>query len=194
MRNKLIRSAVLGGVVVFLWSSFSWMVLPWHQVSFKQFQNEEKVAEVIRENAPESGIYILPNTCAYNKSCDATNHEAKNRAAEGKEKMALGPVVFASVQPFGVDPNMSRPIFFAVLMNIIGAFIITWMVAKLNTTYWGNVGYVVMMGLLVGLLGLLPEWNWWNFSLSYVIVGIMDLIIGWFFGGVVIARILAKRA
>ncbi|HAZ15808.1 MAG TPA: hypothetical protein DCY54_04165 [Parachlamydiales bacterium] len=190
--KTLLRCAILGGLIVFLWGTFSWTVLPWHQNSFKQFKNEEKVANAIRENAVEEGIYLLPSMFAYDKH--ESKGESKQRAAEGKDKMMRGPVMFASIKPFGIDPNLARPMFVGVLLNMVGAFLISWIVSKIKSDFWGYTGYVTLIGVIVGILSFFPEWNWWNFPLSYAMVGLMDLLIGWFLAGMFIARFLSKRA
>ncbi len=192
MDNKLIRAAVLGGIIVFLWGLGSWMLLPLHQVTINHFQNEEMVAEVIRENALERGIYLLPNMFTYDNK--QVPDVARQRVEEGREKMARGPVMFASIQPLGVKPNMAGSFFISVIINIVGAFLISWIVSLIKGDFWRRVGFVTLIGFIVGFLGLLPAWNWWNFSLSYVVVGIMDLIIAWFLAGLMIAKIQMKKS
>lgn len=191
MDKKLFQAAVLGGIIVFLWGLISWMLLPWHQVTIKQFVNEERVAEVIRENALERGIYLMPSMYTYDNR--QTPAVAQQRVEEGREKLARGPVMFASINPQGVNPNMAGSFFISIVINIIGAFFITWIVSQIKGGYWQRVGFITLIGFLVGFLGLLPAWNWWNFNMSYVVVGMMDLLIGWFLAGLLIAKIQQKK-
>lgn len=58
MKNAL--AVFLCGIVMFVWGIASWMVLPWHENAANRFADESEVAEVIRKNAPEAGIYWLP--------------------------------------------------------------------------------------------------------------------------------------
>lgn len=192
MKKLLIRSAVLGGIIVFLWGLVSWMILPWHQASIKQFQNEERVAQVIRENAFERGIYLLPNMFTYDSK--QVSDVAQQRVRESRERVARGPVMFASINPLGVNPNMAGSFFISVIINIVGAYLISWIVSLIKTDYWGRVKLITLMGFIIGFLGLLPAWNWWNFSFGYVAVGMMDLLIGWFLAGMMISKIQAKKA
>ena len=55
-----ILGVILASVVFFIWSAISWMALPWQRGIFKAFQNEAKMAQVLAEQAPVSGIYGLP--------------------------------------------------------------------------------------------------------------------------------------
>lgn len=193
MKKSLFRAAILGGIIVFIWGMASWMILPWHQVTLKAFTNEQRVASVIRENAPTPGVYIMPNFWAAKNQDEMTN-EAKIRAETGRDRMASGPVMFASIRPTGVNPSMSGTFFLGLIFQIIAAWIITWMLMQTKgLNFWGKVRYVTLFGLFAGIVSLLPAWNWWGFSVSYVVVGMMDLIIGWFLGGIVIAKVLAKK-
>ncbi|HCJ83594.1 MAG TPA: hypothetical protein DHV52_04640, partial [Parachlamydiales bacterium] len=76
--------------------------------------------------------------------------------------MMRGPVMFASIKPFGIDPNLARPMFVGVLLNMVGAFLISWIVSKIKSDFWGYTGYVTLIGVIVGILSFFPEWNWWN--------------------------------
>ena len=72
MQKTLLKSAVIGGLIVFIWGLFSWMVFPWHQSCLNKFSNESEVADVLRDNAPKPGMYVLPNTFCYK---DGSSHQ-----------------------------------------------------------------------------------------------------------------------
>ena len=59
MKN-VFKAALLGGVLAFVWSVCSWMVLPWHHRCFMEFSGEREVALVLQSNAPKKGIYLIP--------------------------------------------------------------------------------------------------------------------------------------
>jgi len=61
MVKKLLLGTVLGGLIVFAWGAISWMVLPWHAATLQAFTNEAAVSKVIQANAPQPGVYFLPN-------------------------------------------------------------------------------------------------------------------------------------
>jgi|ERR1700722_16892441 len=183
-KKKLFRGAIIGGVIVFLWCLISWMALPWHSMVFKKFDDESSVAHAIRNNAQESGVYILPNTFKYNPS--TSNEEME----QGMMMMQRGPTMFASVQVNGMGHKSVRPFVISLILEIIGAGIVTWMLLQTKgLKYKHRVGFVTLYGLAIGVLGILPAWNWWCFSLSYTMVIFLDLIIGWFLAGLAIAKI-----
>ena len=184
IQKKLMKSAVIGAVIVFFWCMASWMLLPWHVQAFNKFSDESSVAHAIRNNAPVDGIYILPNTYHYNSSTSSEEME------KGMMMMQKGPTVFASVHLEGMGQKTARPFIVSFLIQLIGAAIVSWMLLKTHgLKYKQKVLFVTLFGLAVGVLGLLPAWNWWSLSLSYTASIFFDLIIGWFLAGLAIAKI-----
>lgn len=186
MSKTHLKAAIIGGLIVFIWGIFSWMVFPWHQSSLKRFSSESSVASAIRNNAPESGVYILPNTFSYN---DSTSSSEMSR---GMEMMERGPFVFASVRTNGMGPMTLKPFVFSLVLQIIGAFIVTWMLMQTKLPFKRQVAFVTLFGVGVAILGQLPDWNWWGFSGCYIATTMLDLVIGWFLAGFAIAKVLKR--
>lgn len=188
MSKNHLKCALIGGLIVFIWSLFSWMIFPWHQTCLKKFNNESDVADVIRANAPEAGMYVLPNTFAYH---DGSTSQKDMTA--GMQMLEKGPFMFASVKPQGIGKMTIGPFIISLIIQIIGAFIATWMLLQAkNLPFKKQVGFVTVFGLAVGILGYLPDWNWWGFSSGYVFAHIVDLVVGWFLAGFAIAKVLKK--
>lgn len=183
-KKKLIRGSVIGGVIVFLWCLVSWMVLPWHAMVFQRFSDEDSVANAIRNNAPASGVYLLPNTYTYNASTSVSTME------KGMNMMEYGPTMFASIQVNGMGERTARPFILSLIIQIIGAGIVTWMLLfTKGLKYKQRVWFVTLFGISIGVLGILPAWNWWGLSFGYVVSIFFDLIVGWFLAGLAIAKI-----
>lgn len=180
--KKAILCGIVGGIVVFIWGMVSWKMLPWHVRSLHQFKNEAQVYEAIKKNAPVSGIYVLPNM--YGASAAQESHQ---------KMLAKGPVMFASVLVEGAGHLSVMPFVIALATQIVGAILIMWMLmqTKLNS-FRKKVGFVVLVGFLVGLLGVLPAWNWWGFSGAYVLSCFGDLIIGWGLAGLAMVKLMKR--
>jgi len=185
MRQKqFIQGAVFGGIIVFLWSMVSWMFIPWHAFVFKSFTDEVQVARVIQDNASMSGMYVLPNTFNYNASTSSTQME------NGLRMMQAGPTMFASIRLEGVGSMTIRPIVIALLLQILGAWIVTWMLLQTKGLKFSKrLKFVLLFGISIGVLGVLPAWNWWGFSMNWVLFLFTNLIVGWFLAGLAIAKI-----
>lgn len=183
-KKKFIKGAVIGGVIVFLWCLVSWMILPWHAMVFNSFTDENSVANAIRDNAPVSGVYILPNTYSYNASTSTSTME------QGLIMMQTGPTMFASIQVNGMGSRTVKPFIVSLIIQIIGAGIVTWMLLQTKgLNYRQKVWFVTLFGIAIGVLGVLPGWNWWSLSAGYAITLFADLLVGWLLAGFALAKI-----
>jgi hypothetical protein len=182
MNKGLLRSAFLGGLIIFFWEIISWMGLPWHAATLHRFDNETHVAQVIMENSQRSGVYVLPNIHA-NGNPDAEMHA---QIESGKAR----PLMFAAIQDKGMNPQ-SIPSFIGVLISyIIAAFFVSVVASQLKpASYFERVGLIVLIGLIIGVMVYVPGCVWWGFSSGFTMVGMLDLIIEWFFAGLVIAKL-----
>lgn len=180
-------AALVGSIIVFVWSWFSLMCLPWHQNNLMKFDNETHVADVIRSNTLESGIYVLPNTLHYN------DQTSQREIAQGTDLLENGPFVFASVMRNGVGELSAWPFVIAFLIDFAGALIATWLVRQaLGLSVRRMILFFALFGLGVGIISQLPEWNWWGFPFMFVFVNILDIFIGWTLAGIGMAYTFRK--
>jgi hypothetical protein len=215
------KCAFIGGIVVFLWGVVSWMILPWHQMTMHKFSDEKSVAITIQDNAYTSGVYVLPNLFKHHKEMRTGMHHHKDawkqeqdasqvmrkghmdgesskdhmhmEMMKQKEMMRQGPFVYAFVKKEGMEPNSAAPFIAGVIIQIIAAYIITCLLMMSKAmSYMKQVGFVTIIGLFAGIVALLPDWVWMGMSLDFLIVNMLDLVIGWFLGGLVIAKVLKK--
>ena len=178
MLKRLLLGTVLGGVVVYAWGSISWMALPWHQATFQAFTNEEVVSTVLQLAAPASGVYLLPKMGA-----SASEQQLAH------ERMKQGPVMLAAIRAHGADPN--DPMFYVkgLGLELVGACLMTWLLLSLpGLSYGARVRTVTVVAFIAGVLIRLQDWHWWGFSARYTLVAILDLVIGWFLAGLIIAK------
>jgi hypothetical protein len=136
-------------------------MLPWNQHYLHEFKNEKAVVKVIRANATGSGIY----------------------------EPSFGLV---AVKMEGQSPDMTGSLVKDLILSIVGAFLVTWLLLQCSaTTYFRQVGFVTMVGLVIGLLGPLSWWVLYGFPIGMTIVSLAEPTIAWFLSGLVIAK-LAK--
>lgn len=172
-----IKAGIVGGVILFIWGFISWMVLPWHQASIRQFKDVQAVSKVIEENAPRSGIYLIPNHFATEK-------------VQGSQ---TEPMVFASVNQKGMNSSMVIPMLIGLLTQIIAACFVAWMLLQTNFGYSCRVWFVVVFGIAAGIVSQIPSWNWLGFDINYAGIMFADLIIGWFLAGLVMAGMIRSK-
>lgn len=206
MQKTLWKSALLGGIIVFIWGIISWMLLPWHMMTTHKFVNEEQVAMAVKANAPQSGIYFLPschvddnqnnqsqNEQPSKEDRDNAKADLQQRMNDAKARMKRGPVLFTSVCLEGMDPSSPKPFIGCLVIQIIAAFLASWLLMHAKAQpYMRHVWFVTVIGLFAAVVSALPSWNWMGFSTGWTIVSILDLVIGWFLAGLAIAKIMKK--
>lgn len=174
INRTVIKAALAGGGVLFVWGVVYWAVLPFHQVVFGEFRDEDAVASVLTQNASQSGIYIYPG----------------GQDEEAAEKWARGPFAFVVFHSGGVT-SMVRPLFTQLGIQVLGAFLISLLLARAGIgAYWGRVGFVVLLLLTAGVLCHLPNWNWWHFPTGHIVLVFADLLAGGLLAALVMARII----
>ena len=177
----LIKGALLGGLVAFIWMNISWMVLPWHWMTISALPDDAPVAEALRSHVSESGLYILP------WSAD----QSEEAMAEVSTKMEKGPFSFMVIHPAGFKANMPVMMISGLLFNIVVALMLTYLLTKTSgLSYIQKVGFVKIAAVAGALVIAVPNLIWWQFPFAYTAVTIVDTAVTWGFAGLVIARVV----
>lgn len=180
MNIKFWRAAILAGIIVWVWSGVSWVILPWHQAATKQFRNESEVTQVLQDNTTSSGVYALPGLSV--------------EYGVGHGNSQQGSYFFGPVHPEGRASSSYMLYFYSLFCSIVAAAIICWLILQAKgISFWKQVQFAMLMGLFAGVVLCNNDWVWAGYSRAYVAVSIVDLLIAWFFGGIVIAKNLANK-
>ncbi|MGH7729716.1 MAG: hypothetical protein ACRENJ_00515 [Candidatus Eiseniibacteriota bacterium] len=192
MIRSLVLGAVLGGVVAFAWSAVSWTLLPWHDSAMKSFTDEAAVAQVLRDNIPSGGMFMLPGPPpGYDRMSKAEKEAAEAAMAQ---KRSEGPYLHGVVWR-RVRDDMGRQMGVALLFDVLSALLVTMLVMRTGGMTWGGrVMFVVTMALAACMIAVAPNWIWWHHPADVVIVQMADLLIGWLLAGMVIAKVAAPKA
>lgn len=192
MMRSLVLGSVLGGVIVFVWTAVSWMLLPWHNNSMKSFANEAAVAQVIRDNVPSGGMFAIPG---WPPGFDAMSQAQKDSCqAAMAQKMADGPYFYGVVWR-GVKEDMGRSMGVGLLFDVLAALLVTMLVMKTGGMSWaGRVMFIVTAALAVCMIAIAPNWIWWHHPSGYTMVSMADVLIAWTLAGMVIAKVAAPKA
>lgn len=186
MAKKLLLGAIIGGVILFLWGAVSHMLLPLATAGLEQFTNEEAIKQTVVANAPRSGVYFLP----YMQQ-EGLTEEQQNAAFE---KAMQGPVLFVAVR-LGRAASFGSLLGTQFLIDVLTALLLTALLLNLRPIgYAKRVLFVVVVGLVVGIAALLPDWNWYNFSATYTAGEFVGLVIGFALAGLALARIAKPAA
>lgn len=189
MIKSLALGAVLGGLVAFLWSAVSWMMLPWHNAGMKSFTNEATVAQVVLDNVPTGGMFLLPGIPPGYEQMSADQRKMADAARA--TALANGPYMYAVVWR-GLSENMGKQMGLWLLFNMLAALLVSMLVMKTGGMSWGGrVMFVVTAAVAVCLIAVIPNWIWWRYPREVILVTMADIVIAWLLAGMVIAKVAA---
>lgn len=173
---KLIKGALLGGLIIWAWFALSWHVIPWHSDSLMGFKDEKAVATALTKAAPDSGVYVLPFT---NMGKD--------------EQKTDKPFAFVSVYAPGVNVKDSMPgmMIGAFVMSVVMAGFLSCLLTK-KVDGFCPVAFSMKIGLLAGIAANVPNFLFYHFPLSWTLTGIADQVIAFALAGAVIGKCVLK--
>jgi hypothetical protein len=180
-----VLAGLLGGLVVFVWSAFSHMVLPLGDVGMRSLPKEEAVLGVFRTTLPEPGMYFFPGMDPKDKSAAAREAWAA--------KYRTGPAGLLIYHPIGGEAPSARMLGVELLSNILAALVAAYALTRLRAGYLRRVATVAALGLFGWLSVSVSYWNWYGFPGNYILAEGADQVAGWFLGGLVLAKLAVAK-
>ncbi len=165
------------GLAVFVVSALAWTVMPHHKKEFRSLPNDDAVLGAIRGGNPAPGLYMTPWF---------GSQEART-SADGKAKLAAGPMAFITVMPGG-DRSMGPMMAQSLLVNIVVATFVAYLAFH---TLPAGADYLTVFRVtgtatfMACGLGHLPDSVWFGRPWSSYLLGAFDaLLYGLIAGGV----------
>lgn len=190
--KKILIGGLVGGLVFYIWQSFSWMMLPWHMP--KNIPDPEPVVELLQERITEHWVYHFPSFPdeMNDKSLSKDDKKKVWDAVEARYKK--GPRIMQMVYLPGGGPFMySAQFVFGILINIVMATVAAYLLSLASgklSGYGQRVIFVALVGLIASLSGPITNWNWWLYPAGFIVAVAVDMIIAWVLAGLVIAKIV----
>ena len=181
MNRQIFIAGLLGGLAIFVWSSISWMALPWHSATISNLPAGEQIAQLLKESGSPSGVYHFPGFPA---------EENEAAMAETVKKFNAGPnLTFLVYHPGGLimmDPmQFIRALIFNILAATLGAYLLS--LSGPPASFGQRFRFVALLGVIVAVVGPLSDWNWWHFPMGFTLVNTVDMLLTWMIAGAVIA-------
>jgi hypothetical protein len=180
LKNIFVASFA-AAVIAFVWGFFSWTMLPWHNPL--KFKDSDAVSSVIKANAPEHGIYLLP------VGPESMSDEAGMKKYETDVK--AGPFVWTMVAPHVPNYSMQVSMGLSFLRAFVAAVILCLLLRQMTSDCFRcRILFCVLIYLLVGLNSEGPYWIWFNGPLKNMLIMIADHLIEGLLVGVVLAKLV----
>lgn len=178
--KRIVLGGILAGIVVFAWGAISHILLPLGGAGFRILEREEPVVAALREGAREPGLYFFPT---FDPSRKMTPEEEK----AWTEKYVAGPTGLIVYRPGGEPPAFGRNLAVELVTTIAAAMIAAYVVSLTVAPFRKRVLLVAMLGLFAWFSISASYWTWFGYPASYVIAEGIDQVVGWLFGGLVLA-------
>jgi hypothetical protein len=189
---KILLTGILGGIVMFIWTSIAHMALPLGEAGIKEIPNERAVLDGMHSNIGEkSGFYLFPGPGV---GADATRQEKREAMKAALEKMASGPsglLIYHFARPFALGKSLG----FEFVTEVIESILVVSLLAQTRIRGGGGrVGFVFVAGILAAVTTNIPYWNWYGFPTVYTVSYMFIQLVGFLCVGIVAGLILRNRA
>jgi len=173
--KRIAIAAVVGGVIIFLWSFISHMLLPLGEMGFSALPNEAAVLEGLKTSIPQEGLYIFPNPAT--------------KPPGGADTRPAGLLVFHPEGGWDISPGrLGNELFSNILAAAVAAFI----ASLLAAAYGRRVLAITLLGLFGWLSLIVSYWIWYGFPTAYILGEGINEVVGWFLAGLAIAKIVPR--
>jgi hypothetical protein len=191
MSTRAILAAIVGGIVMFIWSFVAHDLLPLGEIGMRQLNNEDQVLDALKTNlGDEAGIYHFPGHMA---GPNATRQEKAEAIKRAMEKAASGPtgiLIYQSSRQFSFGKLLGVEFATELLEAILAVFLLT---QTRIQSFGGRVGFVVVVGILAAITTNIPYWNWYGFPSNYTAAYMFTEIVGFLCVGIIAALLLPRQ-
>jgi hypothetical protein len=188
---RTLFASILGGIVMFIWTSIAHMALPLGEAGISQIPNESAVLSAMQTNIGDNtGLYVFPGLGVGN---DASRQEKSEGMKHMAEKIAANPsgilMYHAPGRPFALGKSLGIEFGTEVLESILVIFLLVQ--ARIHS-FAGRVGFVLIAGILTAIATNVSYWNWYGFPGVYTASYMVIQIVGFFLVGIVAGIVLRK--
>jgi len=190
---KILLAGILGGIVMFIWTSLAHMALPLGEAGIREIPNESAVLSAMQSNiGDQTGLYIFPGPGV---GKDATRQEKNEAMKHMAEKIAANPSGILMYHAPGRPFTLGKWLGVEFATELVEAILVVFLLAQTRiASFSGRVGFVVVAGILAAITTNISYWNWYGFPSVYTTSYMLIQIAGFFLVGVVAALVLPKRA
>jgi len=182
MNVRTLIAGALGGLVVFIWLSISWMALPFHGESLNGIQHNAQLDAMLIQLGAKDGLNYYPSY---------EGMELQEYSALAKSVPNIG---IMSYHRDGFD--MDNPM--AYIRGLLGCIIAGILVATLlgvlpaGSSMAGRILFCTLFGAAAFFCTQWVSGGFFHFPMRHTMLELMDGVISWTLAGVVMAFILRR--
>ena len=186
---RILPAGILGGIVMFIWTSIAHMALPLGEAGIDEIPNESAVLGAMQSSmGDKTGLYIFPGLGV---GKNATREEKSEAMKQMQQRIAANPSGILMYHPPGRQFAFGKSLAVEFSTEVLQAILVIWLLAHTSIgSVAGRVGFVVIAGILAAITTNISYWNWYGFPGVYTASYILIEIIGFVLVGVIAAFVL----
>src|SRR5205809_6179852 len=147
---KILLAGILGGIVMFIWTSIAHMALPLGEAGIAEIPNESAVLSAMQSNiGDQTGLYIFPGPGVEKNATRQEKNEAMKHMAE---KMATNPSGILMYHAPGRSLTLGKWLGIEFGTELIEAILAVFLLAQtVIASFAGRVRFVLLAGTLAAL-------------------------------------------
>jgi hypothetical protein len=181
--KKILLGSIVGGLLLFIWQTLSWMVLDLHAKAHTYTDKEAAIMNVLNTELTAGGHYMLPGPIPGGTMED---HQKIMDSTKGKPWAMI-----SYHKTYEVDMVMN--IVRGFIVNILLMALFCWILTKITAPKFGTVFLAsIFTGLIVFLNGIYTGHIWYP---TYDLMAhLTDAIVGWGLAGLWLGWWYSKKA
>src|SRR6478736_88297 len=190
---KILLAGVIGGIVMFIWTSIAHMALPLGEAGINEIPNESGVLSAMQSSMGDNSVlYIFPGLGV---GKNATREEKNEAMKQMQQRIAANPSGILMYHPPGRQFAFGKSLAVEFSIEVLQAILVIWLLAQTGIdSFAGRVGFVVIAGILAAITTNVSYWNWYGFPGVYTASYMLIEIVGFLLVGIVAALLLRKRS
>jgi len=188
---RILLAGILGGIVMFAWTSIAHMALPLGEAGITEIPNESAVLNSMQSNiGDKAGLYIFPGLGLGENA----SREEKSQAMKGmQQRIAANPSGILMYHPPGRQFAFGKSLAIEFSTELLEAILVIWLVAQTRiASFGGRAGFVLVAGILAAIATNVSYWNWYGFPGVYTASYMLIEVIGFLLVGIVAGLMLRK--
>lgn len=179
---RIIIAAIVGGIIVFVWSAVAHIATPLGEMGLSTFPDDAPMMQAF-QNVPSSGMYFFPGMAMGRKP---TPEEQK----AWEQKIHTGPTGLLIITKGGGEAMSPRQLGSEFASNVVAALIAAILVSFMVGSWLKRAVAVALCGLF-GIVSLVVSyWIWYGFPSAFVTGELVTEVVGWLLAGLAIAKIV----
>ncbi len=176
-------AVLIGALIMFVYQALSWMVLPFHDNSFKYASNQDAILQSM--SGMEEGAYNLP------MAGENVSHADEQKFQESRIGSPYATIFYHP----SMEMNMAKNMGIGFLIDFVAIWMLVWLIILGNISGMRN---IVMISLVVAVIVIfnahLMNMNWFAYPMHFLSGEIIDTLLSWLLPGLWLGWFLSRKS